>query len=514
MSIKPAFAWPVVRAHDDIAQPIELAQQLLRPFPTDLLPEPLRSFIAEAADSLDSDPSFVALPALAAVASAIGSSRCIRLKKDWREPAIIWTATVGESGTLKTPAIKLATVFHHRRQRDEMKRHIAALAEHADAMKTWKAVPKNKRDDEPATPLPCNHIICSDITVEGLADRLMDNQRGLLVCVDELSGLFARFDRYAKGGGGDIQHYLSMFSGASLKIDRKTGDRKTIYVPHPAVSIAGGIQPGILRRVFSAEYFDCGLPARLLLAMPDTRPAKWSEREIGDGTWNATQRMMDELFAFQGESETDGNHRPMDVILSDDAQERFIDYVNQHAERAGEMTGADAAAWSKLKGYAARFALIFHCVRQAGGESVEPSTADLADVENGIALADWFWGETKKIYGAFSESAEEKERRQLLELVRRLGGKVTARDLQKHCRKFKTSEDAELALISLANANFGSWEIQQTDGRPKHVFCVAASPDFPAVDTVDADGSHKNNRKTPLVSTSTLSTGADNGGAP
>ena len=78
------------------------------PFPEDALPEPIRGFVTEAAKAIGCDPSYVALPLLSGLASAIGNTHRIALKRRWTEPAIVWTAIVGESGTQKTPAFGLA----------------------------------------------------------------------------------------------------------------------------------------------------------------------------------------------------------------------------------------------------------------------------------------------------------------------------------------------------------------------------------------------------------------------
>ena len=44
------------------------------------------------------DESYIALPLLTMLAAAVGNSRCIRLKRTWCEPAMIWAVVVGESG--------------------------------------------------------------------------------------------------------------------------------------------------------------------------------------------------------------------------------------------------------------------------------------------------------------------------------------------------------------------------------------------------------------------------------
>ncbi len=95
-----------VNSHVDVVVPKEAGPFV--EFPVHAMPPPLSCFVAEAAAALNCDPCYFALPVLAAVAGAIGNSRSIQLKPDWYEPAIVWSGLIGESGTLKTPAFKLA----------------------------------------------------------------------------------------------------------------------------------------------------------------------------------------------------------------------------------------------------------------------------------------------------------------------------------------------------------------------------------------------------------------------
>ncbi len=78
------------------------------PFPVDVLPEPIRGLVIDVAKAVGCDTSYVALPLLAGLASAISNSSVIELKRGWTEPSILWTAIVGESGTAKSPALDLA----------------------------------------------------------------------------------------------------------------------------------------------------------------------------------------------------------------------------------------------------------------------------------------------------------------------------------------------------------------------------------------------------------------------
>ena len=113
-------------APDRPTPPVEPFQ----PFPVDALPEPLRRLVTIGAKAMVCEPSFVALPLLAGAASAIGNARRVQLKRGWSEPAIVWAAIVGDSGTLKSPAIE-AALLPVRAQRK-------AMREHAEAMKEFR----------------------------------------------------------------------------------------------------------------------------------------------------------------------------------------------------------------------------------------------------------------------------------------------------------------------------------------------------------------------------------------
>ena len=93
------------------------AEDGFRPFPTAVMPEPVREFVMAGARAIGCDESYVALPLLTVLAAAIGNTRRIELKRDWTVPATLWAALVGESGTSKTPAFKLAMRFIRRGRR-------------------------------------------------------------------------------------------------------------------------------------------------------------------------------------------------------------------------------------------------------------------------------------------------------------------------------------------------------------------------------------------------------------
>jgi hypothetical protein len=461
-------------------------------FPTQFLPDPLRSLVLEGAAALDCDPAYLALPALAAVAGAVGNARVLRLKSTWHEPCVLWTATVGESGSMKSPALRLVMEPVYRRQRRLLQEYGSRRSDYESQFAAWKAQPRAERGEEPEKPEPCVHLYTSDATVEGLCDRLADCPRGLLVAVDELSGWMARLDRYTNGGG-DVQHYLSMWGACPLKIDRKT-DRRTLYIDRAAVSLTGGIQPGVLAQSLTRQFFDCGLPARFLMAAPAPRPAKWTDRTVSDATLNAVDAMFGELFQYQGEALAGGAIRPGAIDTTPQFLEEFIGCVNVNARKAVEMTGHDAAAWSKMKAYTARLALVHHLIRQAAGEQVDPWVADIEDIKAGIGMVEYFWEECQKIYHRCRETDEERYKRELIELINRLGGRVLVRDLQRHSAAYASAMDAELALQKLVDDAEGAWETVKNEagGRPSRRFVLCPSPDRESAGVIDIDTTPEN----------------------
>ena len=69
----------------------------------------MQRFIRAGAATFDVDPAFFLLPVLSGGAAMIGNSRSIRLKEDYIEPSIIWTATIAPTGDGKSPVLQAAT---------------------------------------------------------------------------------------------------------------------------------------------------------------------------------------------------------------------------------------------------------------------------------------------------------------------------------------------------------------------------------------------------------------------
>jgi hypothetical protein len=467
-----------------------------QPFPVEALPGPIRSFVAQAAMAMGCDPSFVAQAALAVAAGLIGNTRVIQLKRGWTEPCVIWSAVVGDSGTLKTPAALKAVAYLYRLQKHLLNQHRTVKANYDTALETFQARRKRARDaGSPDTAAPpdapvLQRVLCSDLTIEKLAEILSDNPRGTFVVRDELAGWLGSFARYkGKGGGSDLPLWLEAFRANAWVYDRKTGDRPSLFVPRAAVSITGGIQPRVLARILTGEHFEAGLPARILWAMPPRAVKQWSELEIDPDTNLAYCHTLDMLLKLDFAKDEDGELAPHVLPLDASARVAWINFYNGWAREQDAVDGELAAVLSKLEAYAARLALVHHVVTHVGLDTDDRRPVGTASIEAGITLCRWYAREAQRIYTVLAESHEQCERRPLIELVQARGGSITARELQQASRRYPTAEHADAALDELVQAGLGTWEDRPASpkgGRPTRVFHLDLSTVYETYETSQA----------------------------
>jgi len=502
-----------------------------QPFPLEALPSPAREYVVQAAKALRCDPAFVALPVLAALASAIGNSRVVRLKRGWQEPAVLWTVIVGDSGTLKSPAYLKAVEHLYGVQRrllneyredcntyqERLQQYKAAKKAYETAQKKPKAGDEDSLADSPPHPGDppeepvYRRVICDDITIEGLASLLEDNPRGVLSARDELAGWFGSFCRY-KGskGGSDLPKWLEAHRAGTWIVDRKTGEKKHYFVRRATVSVTGGIQPRVLAETLTTEFLAAGLAARLLMAMPPKVRKEWSEAEVSEEAEQAYHDVLDKLYKLDLDKK-DGERGPHVIKLSHGAKEAWVRFYNEWAAEQLNAEGELAAAYSKLEGCAARLALLHHTVTYAHQETDSTVVIDARSMEAGITLARWFANEARRLYGMLSETLEEAETRRLVEYVASKDGRrITARMLQKsNSRKYPSAEAAEAALQGLVLKKLAVWVQQEAGpkgGQPGKWCVLVPQPD---TDTPACDGTTDTTDTTPCAGVGSLEDGAD-----
>jgi hypothetical protein len=208
--------------------------------PSDLLPPAIEAWLHDTATLAGVPPVMTTMPFLAGTGAVIGNRLGLHLQPGWTEYPTLWIALVALTGTGKTPALVAA------RQPFDLL--------HTELHAEWQ---------ETETDLPFAPLVTTQATWPQL-QRLLPHTTGLLLHRDELVGLVQAIDRRA---GEDRQRYLSLWSGDVLP------DTDHRLIPHPVVSIVGGIQPLLLHRLRSKQQD--GLLERFLLVLAGAKTAHW-----------------------------------------------------------------------------------------------------------------------------------------------------------------------------------------------------------------------------------------------
>ncbi len=453
------------------------------PFPSEHLPGPLRELVEAGARSMQTDGCMIALPLLAASAAMIGTSHKLRLKQGWDVAAVVWCVIVATSGSSKSVGWRLAMQPLHEIERELKEQHHKALASHGALMSEWREQcqqwdeSNGPKPDQPSEPRE-SRIYLEDATIEAAVDLLDDNPRGLLTSVDELAAWLEGMGRYSSGkSSGEVAKWLQLFNAQPLRYDRKSGDKRTIYIPIAATSIAGTIQPGTLARLIGQKNIENGLLARFLVASPPARTKQWTEDGVQYELVSAVRDVFLRLLELDFDLDRRQRRVPVVVSMHDEAKRLWVDHFNSHNAALPKQDEALLAAYSKLEETPARLALILHLTRFAAGESVCRSRLDVDSMRAGIALTEWFKREVHRTYALMRRPRADEAQEKLIDWIESKGGCVTARDVQQGRREFRKVEQADAALDRLRDAGYGDWldaPPGPDGGRPTRCFRLSA----------------------------------------
>jgi hypothetical protein len=433
--VEPKRCKPRSSASEILEACPSLAPAPYTPPPLDLLCSPLQDYVLAAAESLSVDVSYIFLPMLSALATAIGNSRIVQLKPGFTQPPVIWTGIIGRSGSKKSPALAGAIFAIREREREMVRENREAQEVCAEG-------------DKPIG----ETVLLDDLTLAALGVTLAENPRGLMVAKDELSHWFASFDQYHQGHGSDVARWLSLHTGVLFALDRKL-NRERFRLFNPRVNITGGIQPKILKQCLTEEFFDRGLPARFLFAYPPARQDRWNEAVVPNLVHADAWYAFAQLFLLEPDGSTGGDFCPKVLTLSSEAKEVFIPFYNSAGAQAVDSGDQHEALWSKLTGTAARLSLIGEL---AGGPDAETISGAVMKAATELTL--WFGKESARIYSLLAEGEEARELRRLAEFIERRGGTVTVRDVISNYWPLKNQSDqAEYQLNRLVTAGMGEW---------------------------------------------------------
>ena len=345
-------------------------------FPLDVLPGPMRKLTEEGAATLGVPPDLIAVPQLTFAGATIGNTCRIQLKPGFEQYPTLYAGTIAPPGATKSPALDLA-------------RYPLDVLQKEAFNKQGKSAPPSI-DPPTGHSKSKEHYFSTDATTEAIAEMLTYSA-GLVLIRDELVGWVKLFDAYRAGRGGDRQNWLSLWSAASLKVDRKTAD--PIYVPNPVVCVCGGIQPDVLPQLAQEAGRRDGFIERILWAYPETKTSLWTESTVPQGTKDAAVELFRKL--RQDNQQT--------VTLSAPATALWVPWYNSNAKLVEGAVGLIAGVYAKLPNQAARIAPILHCLSHPNSPSGMP--VDATTMSAALELAEYFRGHAIKTMPHFGIAA-------------------------------------------------------------------------------------------------------------
>jgi hypothetical protein len=336
------------------------AEYIVPTFPLDILPPVAQEFVRAQSVLIGCDRSGMAMAVLATFSGSLSHRFALRMMRngDWYENGRLWVLLVGDPSKKKTPIFNTAT-------RPIVEHYDCVYQKYQDELRDYEAA---KESDIKATePTPPQRLVCSDITIEKLADILAQFERGLLVKRDEIAGWVGGMEKYASGraSASDRGFWLQAFDGGPYHVDRiKRGET---YIRNLSVSLLGGIQPARLAELNGLTTD--GLLQRFLPVMmgPSQLPV---DEPSNHEDYSALVRKL--IFA-----------KPEKLILDSVAHEAMHQLRQSlHDIETAAVGLADGfqAFVGKLAGYAGRLALILHMA--ADPENGQTYSVNEKTVEN------------------------------------------------------------------------------------------------------------------------------------
>jgi len=349
---------------------------------------------------------------------------------------------------------------------------------------------RSSEDRAKQEPIATQYMI-DDATMESVWKVLAANPRGVLAHKDELAGHFHQMNQYRSGA--DEQRWLSMFTAQRVSVNRAGSG--LLVVETPLISIYGGIQPGILKRLFDTSRRESGMLARFLVAYPPQVVSPFSDDTVSARTESLYARALNKIYdELKHSTMPNGAPTPVPVGFTADARLILVRCIDElRAERSTMASGDLKAAWARLEQYAIRLSLVLHVARWAScsDRGDLPGMIEATTVRDAVRLVRWFSHETPRVYGMMQETVEDGDRRELVELMSRhvgldgMLGMMRVRELQRARPKLYTTADAaETVLIDLVDNGLAEW--QHVVGKPQGGTSTRACRLHSAV--IDIDG--------------------------
>ena len=387
---------------------------------------------------------------LVAVSTAIGNAVNIRIRGGWISNPALYMILVGRPGMGKTPPLDFAFRPIRKHDAQAVKQFKLEMEQYNNLIESYKGKKEN------TTPLPDKPIlrrtIISDFTPEALMRALDDNQRGIVVYVDEIMGMFNAVNQYSRGQL--IEQLLTAFSGKPLDISRCSMPIP-IHIEHPFINIVGTMQTTRMHELIGKGYKENGLIDRIIFVYPSSQEI--SDWQLDEDSSFATfekysamwKSIIDKVVSLPFvENENGGNIQNI-LDFSSEAKAYFTNWRNNAIRTINQIQddGLVDSRVIKTPMITARLALILQILRWACGE-VHKDFVDIDSTKSAIALSEYFESCYSDIQKYMLKASIEPQKKELLDC---LSATFTTADAIQAGKEVGLSERSVMySLVSLA----------------------------------------------------------------
>lgn len=220
------------------------------------------------------------------------------------------------------------------------------------------------------------------------------------------------------------------------------------------ISIIAHVTPDELRKLLTATDQTNGFANRFLWCL--VRRSKYLPfgGRIDEALLSPILQPLRDALEFAKE--------PREIIMSQSAAEAWEPEYRRLTQDTPGIAGAMTARGAPI---VRRLACIYACLDCS-------DKVELPHLQAALALWDYCRESVEYVFGDVGpkkESTEDRERRELIQIIESNGGRITPRELKRRSRRYQPTEVAEGALESLIAAGLGKWEITTSVGGFKPV---------------------------------------------
>ena len=475
--------------NDEWATPKLLPASLLpvHHFDPDILPSIFRDYALDVATRMQCPLEFIAVSLMTTLSGVVGKRCSIypKAEDDWLVVPNLWGALVGRPSTMKSPAIKAATLgvdaivkkakleYAHECESFDVQRMVFEAKQKvfkediAKSIKSNSTLP-NIPPKKPKPPVEKRYITSAG-TVENLIKLLSEQKNGIIQLRDELVGWINAMEN--SSGQDARSFYLEAWNGSGSSFSYDTMTHGSLYLESgPCIAVLGGIQPSlianIVHQVETGKSGDDGMLQRFqLLVYPDKiKGWKYCDQEPNKMFAEMVQCVFSQAVEISGK-----------LNFSDSAQAIFIEWYTDlmHRVQKEEHLGMESHL-SKYPQLMPALALLIHLVDYVSEAEEAPLTnVSQSAAEKAVKWCELLESHARRVY-AMGHNNEVTAAKKIIDSV--VSGKLSnpfqMGELYKlNITNAKTSNQASKVLELLVNYGWARLEEKATGGRPS-VFCT------------------------------------------